>query len=159
MDQGRCRGARRDGTPCRAPVHAINGAGWCWAHDPARAEERRAARAAGGRATRRTARLNRLVPGTLRPVLVTLLDALDGVHPGEGEDSASRVTPAQAQAMASLAGAIVKVYQVGVLEERVEALEAAQETARGRGGAGAAGATATSATGWRSWSGRAAGGT
>ena len=94
-----------------------------------------AARAAGGKAKSRARRLDRLVPSTLRPVLVALLDALDGVHGAEDDDSVPRVTPAQAHAMASLAGAIVKVYQVGVLEERVGALEAAQESARGRTGA------------------------
>jgi hypothetical protein len=134
MGERRCRGTRRDGTPCQAPAHAVNGEGYCWAHDPARAEARRHARAAGGRATRRTARLDRLVPGTLRPVLATLLDALDGVYPADGDDGPPRVSPAQAGAMASLAGAIVKVYQVGILEERVAQLEAAQEaTGAGRG--------------------------
>ena len=94
-----------------------------------------AARVAGGRAKSRARRLDRLVPSTLRPVLVALLDALDGVHLAEGDEGAPRVTPAQAHAMASLAGAIVKVYQVGVLEERVGALETAQEAQRARDGA------------------------
>ena len=54
----------------------------------------------------------------------TLLAALDEVHDGT-------LTPAQASAMAAVAGAVVKVYQVAELEQRVEALEAAT-TAEGR---------------------------
>ncbi len=45
-----------------------------------------------------------------------LLDALDEVHAGT-------LDPRQASAMASLAGAIVRAYSVGVLEDRVAALE------------------------------------
>jgi len=52
-------------------------------------------------------------------MLGSLLDALDEVHAGE-------LDPRQASAMASLAGAITKAYGVGVLEERLTALETAQ---------------------------------
>jgi hypothetical protein len=55
----------------------------------------------------------------------TMLDALDEVHAGT-------LDPKQASAMASLAGAIVRAYSVGVLEERVLGLEQQRE------GAGAA---------------------
>ena len=56
-------------------------------------------------------------------MLQTLLDALAEVHNGDLE-------PGQANAMAALAGAIVKVYSSGQLEERLEALEqAAREEA------------------------------
>ena len=119
MDTPRCRGVRRDGAPCQAPPHAVNAAGWCWAHSPENAEARRAARAKGGQNKATAKRVDRLVPATLRPVVATLLDALAEVHDGT-------LTPGQASAMASLAGAVVKVYQAGVLEERVEVLEAAQ---------------------------------
>jgi hypothetical protein len=51
----------------------------------------------------------------------SLLDALDEVHAGD-------LDPRQASAMASLAGAITKAYGVGVLEERLTALETAQRT-------------------------------
>jgi len=124
-DRTPCKATRANGERCKSP--AVRSSGYCWAHEPGGAEARQEARRAGGKAKSRAARLDRLVPATLRPVLVTLLDALDGVHSAEGDDSVPRVTPAQAQAMASLAGAIVKVYQVGVLEERVEALEEEQK--------------------------------
>ena len=113
----RCVGARKDGTPCTATVM---GAGTlCYAHDPTRSAERDEARRKGGANSATRARVDRLVPATLRPMLGSLLDALDEVHAGE-------LDPRQASAMASLAGAITKAYGVGVLEERLTALEEAQ---------------------------------
>jgi hypothetical protein len=64
-------------------------------------------------------RAEKLIPSVLHPVLDTLLEAVDGVKVGT-------LTPQQAGALASLAGAIVRVYSVGQLEERVAALEAAR---------------------------------
>ena len=43
----RCAGVTRDGTPCNAPP--LLGGDYCVFHDPARAEEIAAGRAAGGR--------------------------------------------------------------------------------------------------------------
>jgi hypothetical protein len=37
--RGVCRGTKRDGSPCTAPVTGSNG--YCWAHDPANADKRR----------------------------------------------------------------------------------------------------------------------
>ena len=119
-DARRCSATRRDGTACRSPAHTIGPDGRCWAHSPARRAERAAARAKGGARKSNAARLSKLVPATLRPVLATLLAALDEVH---GGGAGPTITPAQASAMASLAGAIVKVYGIGHLEERLAALE------------------------------------
>lgn len=83
----------------------------------------RAARQAGGKAKATSARLSRLMPATLRPVLQTLLAALDETHGGDLE-------PPAANAMAALASAIVRVYGAGQLEERLEALEAAASVRR-----------------------------
>lgn len=110
-----CAATRRDGRPCTAP--AMGTSRFCFAHDPERTREREAARSKGGRNKAHTARMDRLVPASLRPVLATLLTALDEVHAGT-------LTPPQAAAMASLAGAVVKVYTTGVMEERIAALEA-----------------------------------
>jgi hypothetical protein len=74
------------------------------------------ARQAGGHAKANTARMQRLMPATLRPVLQTLLAVLDEVHSGNLE-------PSRANAVAALGSAIVRVYQVGQLEERLAALE------------------------------------
>ena len=110
----RCTGTRRDGTPCAA---AVVGTGTlCYAHDPARATARDQARRKGGTNSATRARLDRLLPATLRPMIGRLLEALDEVHAGT-------LDPKQASAMASLAGTIVRAYSVGVLEDRVAALE------------------------------------
>ena len=122
LRDGACRAMRRDGQRCRSTI--VLPSGFCPMHDPARQAEVRAARERGGRNKARAARLDRLVPGSLKPVLAALIDALHEVHGEDGQPPT--LSPAQASAMASLAGAVVKVYQVGVLEERVEALEAAQ---------------------------------
>jgi len=92
---------------------------FCYAHDDTRATERDQARRKGGANSATRARLDRLVPATLRPMIGSLLDALDEVHAGT-------LDPKQASAMASLAGAITRAYGVGVLEERLTALEEAQ---------------------------------
>ncbi len=118
MDTPRCRGVRRDGSPCQAPPHAVNAAGWCWAHSPENAEARRVARAKGGQNKATAHRVDKLVPASLRPTLATLLAAVDEVKDGS-------LTPGQASAMASLASSIVRLYQTGVIEERLAALEAA----------------------------------
>ncbi len=49
--RGVCRGTKRDGSPCTAPVTGSNG--YCWAHDPANADKRRrmASRAGSSKGT------------------------------------------------------------------------------------------------------------
>lgn len=47
MGEQRCEAQRKDGEPCRAP--ALPGSRFCFAHDPSRVEEARAARAKGSR--------------------------------------------------------------------------------------------------------------
>ncbi len=118
-----CAAMRRDGQPCTAPVPPDRA--YCFAHDPDRATERQAAREKGGRGHGTAARAGKLVPALLRPVLDTLLDAVEGVKAGT-------TSPQQASALSSLAGAIVKVYQAGTLEERLTALEAAQTAEGGK---------------------------
>lgn len=94
--------------------------GYCFAHSPALAEKRAAARTAGGKAKSTARRLDRLMPASLKPVLATLMNALDEVYRGELE-------PRQASAMASLAGAIGRLYETAALEERVSHLEHVNE--------------------------------
>jgi len=105
--------------------------GYCWIHDPANQAKATAARSAGGRARSKTARAEKLMPAVLKPVLHALLDAL-------GKVKQSQITPQQASAAAALAAAIVRVYEAGMMEERLQALETAQTadtTAVGRRGA------------------------
>lgn len=109
-----CQGMRADGSPCRA--RALPGRSYCWAHDPALREKRRAANSQGGRNKRTTARITKLMPESLKPTLGALFAALDEVHAGT-------LDAKQATAMASLAGAIGRLYEVAILEERLDALE------------------------------------
>jgi hypothetical protein len=70
-------------------------------------------------------RVQRLVPASLKPTIATLFEAMEEVHAGSLE-------PKQGQAMAALAGAIARLYSVGVLEERIAALEATMTRDAGR---------------------------
>lgn len=114
-NQPRCAGQRKDGTTCRAA--ALPGSRFCFAHDPARAAQRAAARAKGGRNRAQIVRLRGLVPPRLIAVFDALEAALTEVHDGA-------LDPRAAGAMASLAKAMVSVLQAGELEERVRQLEA-----------------------------------
>jgi len=121
-----CTARRRDGEPCRA-VGTRDGL--CMAHSPALREKAQEARKAGGHNSARAKRLGRLVPPRLMAVYDTLELALGQVYRGE-------IDPRVATAMASLAGAMVKVLTSGELEQRVRLLEErqAQASANGRRG-------------------------
>ena len=105
----RCPAVRKDGQPCSAEARAD---GFCVGHSPSAQEYRRR----GGAATSRGARAQRLLPTRLRPVVQLLENAITEVHDGE-------LDPRRAQAMASLTGALVRVFTVGELEERLRSLE------------------------------------
>src|SRR5215208_7056681 len=102
-----CTGTRSDGSPCTSVV--VLPSGRCFAHDEGRRADRLAASAKGGKGKSRIARAERLVPASLRPTLALMFDALGEVHDGT-------LTPAQASAMAAVAGAITRLYSTGVLE-------------------------------------------
>lgn len=111
-----CSATRRDGSPCRGPV--LGDASECWAHDPKQAERRTEARKRGGQNRATASRAQRLLPRDMRPALALLFQALEEVHRGE-------LDPRQAGAMAAVAGAIVKIYQIAEIEPRLAALEQA----------------------------------
>ncbi len=110
----RCAGTRKDGAPCTATV--MGNAAFCYAHDATRATERDRARRKGGTNSATRARLDRLVPATLRTMIADLLDAMGDVRAGT-------LDPRQASALAALGGVVTRAYSVGVLESRIEALE------------------------------------
>jgi len=120
----RCRGTRRDGTPCQAPPHAIGPDGYCWAHDPAKREARRAVRAKGGRHKATAIRVESApLPSYLRPVLALVVRAMVDVRDG-------RMSPAQGSSIAALAGVAIKLVTASQFEERLSALEGQQEGTR-----------------------------
>ena len=113
----RCNATRRDGQPCT--VHA-RVSGYCFYHDPALAEKREQGRQLGGHARRHVARFQKKAPQELRDVLDQLMQALEETYGGQLE-------PRVATAMATLCGAIVRIYELGELAERVKALEEREE--------------------------------
>ena len=110
-----CKATKRSGEPCGSAV--VLASGYCFLHDPDRQAEVRAISAKGGRGKARIARVERLVPATLRPVLVLLLDVLEEARRGE-------MDPKAAHAVAAVAGAIVKVYGSATVEQQIADLEA-----------------------------------
>jgi hypothetical protein len=109
-----CTATKRDGSPCS--IRVVGDSCFCFAHNPAYAEQRTQARAQGGRNRSNARRARKLVPARLLPTLEKLEDALDGVLDGS-------VDPKVATAAASVARAITTVFSVSELEQRVRALE------------------------------------
>ena len=112
-----CAGIRRDGQRCTAAGMLD---GYCFNHAPDREADRTEARRKGGHNRSNAARLRGLMPPRLIPVFDRLEQALEETHAGT-------LDPRHAQAMASLARAMVAVLTSGELEERLRRLE---ETAR-----------------------------
>lgn len=112
-DRQRCSKTKKDGMPCTA--FAVRD-GLCVGHLP----ESREARRKGGLGSSKQARLGRLVPARLQPIFHLLEKAMAEVHDGT-------LDPKQAQAMASLAGAMVRVLTAGEMEARLRSLEERQQ--------------------------------
>jgi hypothetical protein len=74
----------------------------------------------GGTNRSTIARFNKKAPQEMRDVLDQLMQALEETDGGQLE-------PRVATAMATLCGAIVRVYELGELAERVQALEEREE--------------------------------
>ncbi len=115
-DEQMCTGVRKDGGPCRA--RALPGKAQCFAHDESLRDKRQEAYLKGGQHRATAARITKLMPASLKPVLQLLMGGVTEVHEG-------LLDPRQATAMASLAGAICKMYETAALEERLSTLEAA----------------------------------
>ncbi len=98
-----CPAPTKTGNPCRGRPGE---SGYCFAHDPATKDKREAARVKGGENSSHAARLEKLLPSRLGPTFDRLEAAMKEVHEG-------RLDPRQATAMASLAGAMVKVIKAG----------------------------------------------
>jgi len=104
-----CAATKKNGEPCTAP--AVRG-DYCIAQCPESAEWRRK----GGENSSTAARLEKRMPLRLRPIFDQLEKAVAEVYSGE-------LDPRQAQAMSSLARAMVTVMEAGTFEERIQKLE------------------------------------
>ncbi len=108
-----CETIRLSGEQCKA--QALPGRPLCFAHDPenrARADD---ARRRGGANRANTVRAARRIPKDMGDLVKRLLEAVDAVERGDLDHR-------RATAMASLAGAVVRVYEVGELALEVKAL-------------------------------------
>ncbi len=111
----KCRGVRADGRPCEAAILVSDH--WCFAHHPDLATQRAEARERGGANSSNVSRLRRhLRPSALGPVFNRLEAALAQVHDGD-------LAPARAAAMATVARALIGVWEITELEQRIEQLE------------------------------------
>lgn len=110
----RCSATRANGEQCKAT--ALPGRSLCWAHDPEHREKALEARKAGGYNSSRAARAAKRAPRDMRDLAEHLLQAVGEVHRGD-------LDPKKATAMASLAGALVKVHEAGEVNERLAELE------------------------------------
>lgn len=119
-----CVAIRTNGERCRA--HALPNRPQCFAHDPENRERATAARRKGGENSSNPARAARRIPKDMRELVSSLMAAIAEVHNGE-------LDPKRLSAMASGAGAIVRVHEAGELEQRLEELEArAEQSGTGR---------------------------
>ena len=109
-----CVESRRDGKRCQAKP--LPGRERCWSHAPELEEKRQAARQSGGLNSSGPARVRKLLPSRLAPLIGRLEEALGEIHDGELE-------PSRGQAMASLSRAIVAVFSAGEFEERLRRIE------------------------------------
>src|ERR671918_732984 len=111
----RCQGIKKDGTACQAL--ASNGKGrFCLGHDPDLAEQRAQARRKGGQNKARATRARKALPSRLQSIAELLERALQEVYSGDLE-------PRQATALASLSGALVRLYETSALEQRMASIE------------------------------------
>ncbi len=116
--QGRCRGQTRAGEPCNAQPRP--GREWCAWHDPQLAGDQTAWRAKGGAERSNARRATKTLPKDLADVRDALLGALQKLETGE-------LRPQTAQAMASLARALVALHEAGQFERQLAALESSPE--------------------------------
>jgi hypothetical protein len=109
-----CKATRKNGQPCQA---LAGDDGFCFGHSPRLAEARRGGSSRGGKHKRSEARAARLLPEALRPILHHLIDGMVAVVRGS-------MDPRVGSTLASMAAAVVRVYEAGLLEEKVRELEA-----------------------------------
>lgn len=110
-----CSAIKKNGERCSIRrVFADDGL--CFYHSPLTADERAKGRQAGGAGTSSASRALKLMPARLRPIFERLEHVFEQLDAGEYDRQ-------QATAMASVASVLVKIVQVGEIEERTRELE------------------------------------
>ena len=118
-----CAATRANGEPCNA--RALPSRPMCWAHDAGSREKATEARRRGGENKANARRAAKHIPADMKALASQLMAAISEVYAGELE-------PKRLTAMASGAGATVRVHEVGELEARLEELERRAEGGPGR---------------------------
>src|SRR5690349_10822888 len=124
----RCQHEKADGVRCGG--NALPGSAYCYQHDPDRADERREARSAGGRArSRPRATLPCDTPDarleTVADVIALLALTVNQVRRGELDVKVG-------SCVGYLSNILVGALKLGPIEERLAALEAIAEGQRKR---------------------------
>lgn len=114
-----CRATTTDGPSCQAA--ALPGSDYCFFHDPERADERREAKAAGGRHGKMktlAADAPAVRVESCQDVVRLISETINQVRRGE-------LDPRVANAVGYLANILIKAAEQGDMEKRIEQLEAA----------------------------------
>jgi hypothetical protein len=119
--EGQCRATKANGERCRGAATGPNG--YCWAHDPENAEQRRRTASRGGRGK---------PSREIRDLKKQLEDLAEGVLSGKVERGSAVVVNQILNTRARLIELERKVKETEELEERLEALERAQQQEGGR---------------------------
>ncbi len=112
----RCRSKTRTGEPCR--MAALQGQKRCFAHHPAKSQERAEARKRGGQ--------NRRRPKSGLPQSLELRDVAEVrslLETAARDTLVLENSVARNRTLAYLAGVVLKALKVGEFEERLDALE------------------------------------
>ena len=113
-----CTQVKADGARCQA--NAITGSDYCFAHDPARAEDRQAARQAGGR----VGKTKVLPPETADAPLSRATDVVALLGETINQVRRGEVDPRVANTVGYLSATLLRALEVGDIEERLAGLEA-----------------------------------
>jgi hypothetical protein len=122
----RCTAIKASGERCKG--RAIEGSEWCWNHHPAHADERRRYGARGGQRGGRGRPIAEL--GTLRDENADIRRRL---LEGELLPNVAAVAVQSINTDIRAVGVAMKAREQEELEQRVEALEAAEEARKGTG--------------------------
>ena len=113
-----CNEVKSDGSRCGA--YPISGSDYCFAHDPARAAERQAARQSGGR----VGKTKVLSPETPDAPLLSMADVVALLGLTINQVRRGELDPRVANAVGYLAATLLRALEQGDIEKRLAELEA-----------------------------------
>jgi len=123
-----CKAANKQGEPCQSPARE---SGYCWAHDPAVAADRAAARSAGGlarhgRTVKQGRAIRHIIENDSAQQTITIegpRDVLRLINQAIADALSMEVSLNRARTLGSLAETAIRVFQAVELEARLTALE------------------------------------